>query len=97
MSYCPFANYNKCWRSKNHSETVLDGYECKSKAFTRDALQQHVSQSHSKSWCGEGFRIFLNELYPGPMTAKPFKQSEKGKRKLKNKRTMISTDALSHI
>ena len=85
MSYCPFANYNKCWRSKNHLETVLDGYECKNKAFTRDALRQHVSQSHSKSWCGEGVRIFLNELYPGPMTAKPFKQNEMGKRKRKNR------------
>jgi hypothetical protein len=96
MSYCPFANYNKCWRSKNHLETVLDGYECKNKAFTRDALRQHVSQSHSKSWCGMGVKLFLHELYPSPLTGDKQSTSNQGqKKKIKSKTTHYQY--LSHL
>ena len=78
-SYCPFSSHNKCWRNKNSLEALLDGYECKSKPFKRDELGQHVRMNHSKSWCGEGARIFLNEMYPSSLTAKPLTQKKKSK------------------
>ncbi len=59
--------------------TSIDGYECKSKPFKRDELGQHVRMNHSKSWCGEGARIFLNEMYPSSLTAKPLTQKKKSK------------------
>mgnify|MGYP006151958211 FL=1 len=82
-SYCPFSSHNKCWQNKNSLEALLDGYECKSKPFKRDELRQHVKMSHSKSWCGEGVRIFLNEMYPSQLTAKPLTQKNKSKSKMK--------------
>jgi hypothetical protein len=65
-SYCPFAKLNECWREKNALVTILDGYDCKNKAFQADGLQQHISTQHSKSWCGMGVQKFLQELYPEP-------------------------------
>jgi hypothetical protein len=82
-SYCPFSSHNKCWQNKNSLEALLDGYECKSKPFKRDELGQHVRMSHSKSWCGEGVRIFLNEMYPSRLTANPLTQKKKSKLRMK--------------
>ncbi len=66
-SYCPCAKHNKCWQEKNSLESILDEYECKIRSFKADELRQHVSQNHSKSWCGMGVKLFLNELYPSPL------------------------------
>ena len=63
-SYCPFAKHNKCWQEKNSLESILDGYECKNRSFKANELRQHVSQNHSKSWCGMGVKLFLHEFYP---------------------------------
>ncbi len=68
-SYCPFAKHNKCWQEKNSLESILDGLECKNRSFKADELRQHVSQNHSKSWCGMGVKLFLHELYPSTLTA----------------------------
>ncbi len=68
-SYCPFANHNKCWQEKKSLESVLDGYECKNRSFKADESREHVSQHHSKSWCGMGVKLFLHELYPSPLSA----------------------------
>ena len=54
---------------KNSLESILDRYECKNRAFKADELRQHVSQNHSKSWCGMGVKLFLHELYPSTLTA----------------------------
>ncbi len=95
QSYCPFSSHNKCWQNKNSLEALLDGYECKSKPFKRDELGQHVKMSHSKSWCGEGVRIFLNEMYPSRLTAKPLTQKKKSKSRMK--KILVFSFVLTHV
>jgi hypothetical protein len=95
QSYCPFSSHNKCWQNKNSLEALLDGYECKSKPFKRDELGQHVKMSHSKSWCGEGVRIFLNEMYPSRLTAKPLTQKKKSK--IRMKKILVFCFVLTHV
>ena len=51
-SYCPFSNHNKCWQKKNSLESILEGFDCTGKPFKAEGLRQHVSEVHSKSWCG---------------------------------------------
>ncbi len=97
-SYCPFSSHNKCWQSKNSLETVLDGYECRNRPFKSNELQQHVAQTHSKSWCGVGLRIFLHELYPSPLTAeKGFASKTSNRKKIKSKNNPFATHASSHF
>ena len=97
-SYCPFSSHNKCWQSKNSLETVLDGYECRNRPFKSNELQQHVAQTHSKSWCGVGLRIFLHELYPCPLTAdKGFASKTSNTKKIKSKNNPFATHASSHF
>ena len=83
-SYCPFSNHNKCWQKKNSLESILDGFDCTDKSFEADGLRQHVSQVHSKSWCGMGVKLFLHELYPSTLT--PNKESTAKQTKKGNKR-----------
>ena len=94
-SYCPFAKHNKCWQKKNSLESILEGFVCTGKSFKADGLRQHVSQIHSKSWCGVGVKLFLHELYPSPLTANEEstgKQTKKG-----NKRKKSTHSHLSHF
>jgi hypothetical protein len=87
-SYCPFGKFNKCWQEKNSLQTILDGIECKSKPFTADGLQDHISQCHSTSWCGMGVKLYLHELYPNPKTAsKEVTSKQNNTRKKKSKQT----------
>ena len=89
-SYCPFANHNKCWQETNSLESILDGYECKNRSFKADELRQHVSQNHSKSWCGMGVKLFLHELYPSTLTAnKASTAHHSNKRRKKSKSSKI--------
>ena len=86
-SYCPFASHNKCWQKENSLESILEGYDCKNRSFKADELRQHVSQNHSKSWCGMGLQLFLHDLYPSPITAnKEFiaKHGDKGSKRKKS-------------
>jgi len=78
-SYCPFASHNKSWQDKNFLEALIGDHEGTNKAFNRDELRQHVRMSHANSWCGEGLRIFLDEMYPSSLSAKPLKQKRKRK------------------
>jgi hypothetical protein len=61
-------------------EALIGNYECTNKAFNREELPQHVRMSHANSWCGEGLRIFLDEMYPSSLSAKPLKQKRKRKK-----------------
>ncbi len=54
---------------KNSLESILEGFDCRGKSFKADGLRQHVSQVHSKSWCGMGVKLFLHELYPSTLTS----------------------------
>ena len=82
-SYCPFAKHNKCWQERI-LWNQLDWYECRS--FKADELRQHVSQNHSKSWCGMGVKLFLHELYPSPLSADKESTANQNKRGIKEKR-----------
>ena len=96
-SYCPFAKLNECWREKNTLVTILDGYDCKNKAFQSDGLRQHISTQHSKSWCGMGVQIFLQELYPEPtvFNQRANTQSSSNKSGQKHKRKKIQSISLT--
>jgi hypothetical protein len=97
-SYCPFSSHNKCWQRKNSLETLLGWYECRNRPFKSNELQQHVAQTHSKSWCGVGLRIFLHELYPSPLTAeKGFASKTSNRKKIKSKNNPFATHASSHF
>lgn len=89
-SYCPFANYNKSWRKRHSLESILDGMECNGKGFTADGLRDHISQCHSKSWCGMGVKLFLHELYPNPKTAYNEVTSKPNKKRKKNSKSTHS-------
>ena len=72
---------------KNSLESILDGFDCKDKSFEADGLRQHVSQVHSKSWCGMGVKLFLHELYPSTLTSNKestAKQTKKGNKRKKS-------------
>ena len=59
----------------------------RNRTFKADELRQHVVQTHCKSWCGVGVKLFLHQLYPSPLTGdkQPIsKQGQKKKRKRKN-------------
>jgi hypothetical protein len=89
-SCCPFACHNKFWQEKNSLESILDRYECNNRSFKADELRQHVSQNHSKSWCGMGVKLFLHELFPSPLTAN--KESIVDQNKRGNKKEHPFTD-----
>ena len=85
-SYCPFAKYNEGWQKMNSLEPILSGYTCRNRSFKADELRQHVEQTHSKSWCGMGVKLFLHELYPSPLTEdKQFTSKQGQKKKTKGK------------
>jgi hypothetical protein len=85
-SYCPFAKYNEGWQKMNSLEPILSGYTCQNRSFKADELQQHVEQTHSKSWCGMGVKLFLHDLYPSPLTEdKQFTSKQAQKKKTKGK------------
>lgn len=87
-SYCPFAKYNEGWQKMNSLEPILSWYTCRNRSFKADELQQHVEQTHSKSWCGMGVKLFLHELYPSPLTGDKQSTSNQGqKKKIKSKTT----------
>ena len=86
-SYCPFAKHNEGWQKMNSLETMLSGYECRNRSFKADELRQHIAQTHSKSWCGMGVKLFLHELYPSPLTGDKQSTSKQGPKKTKSKTT----------
>ena len=87
-SYCPFAKYNEGWQKMNSLEPILSGYTCRNRSFKAVELRQHVEQTHSKSWCGMGVKLFLHELYPSPLTGDKQLTSNQGqKKKTKSKTT----------
>ena len=86
-SYCPFAKHNEGWQKMNSLETMLSGYECRNRSFKADELRQHIAQTHSKSWCGVGVKLFLHELYPSPLTGDKQSTSKQGPKKTKSKTT----------
>jgi hypothetical protein len=96
-SYCPFAKCNQCWREKNTLVTILDGYDCRNKSFQSDGLRQHISTQHSKSWCGMGVQIFLQELYPEPTVSnqRANAQTSSNKSGQKHKRKKIKSISLT--
>jgi hypothetical protein len=87
-SICPFSKHNKCWHTKNSLEKVLSGYECNSKSYPADPLRQHVCGAHSDLWCGIGLQMFLEELYPNPITREKTSTSKKNKKKKKKSKSI---------
>ena len=74
----------------NSLETILSGYTCRNRPFKADELRQHVVQTHSKSWCGMGVKLFLDELYPSPLTEDKQFTSKLGQKKKKRGKTTHS-------
>ncbi len=68
-------------------ESILDGMECDDEEFTADGLRDHISQCHSKSWCGIGVKLFLDELYPKPKTASKEVTAKQNKKRKKNSKS----------
>ena len=89
-SYCPFAKFNQTWRERFSLESILEGMECNGTEFTADGLRDHISQCHSKTWCGIGLKFFLHELYPHPKTASKEATSKQNNRSKKNSKLTYS-------
>ena len=79
---------------KNSLESILEGFDCTGKSFKADGLKQHVSEVHSKSWCGMGVKLFLHELYPSPLTANEESTAKQTKKGNKRKKTTHSPTSI---